>query len=234
MTNLRRFKFLTLLLLFLASLFLNGCKDLFHSPEEDNDNNSNNNGTNLFIGSWSTTADNSYGSFEIKFVVTDSYWTFTDDFAAIQLSGTYRTIMDAGNMMILANASYSDIGTASVSGNTLYLNLAGSSYALTKDDGSYNTANPFIGTWSGFFDDDYHSYYVTATITDSSWTINLNDGFSTQQPSGTYTRNGNTAVLYYTGYSQQAGTATVSGDTLYLYLNDFSDSTITLTKLPGS
>jgi hypothetical protein len=108
---------LALLLLLSASLPLSGCKDLFHSPEEDDSGDYRNQTTNPFLGVWSGPYYDGYSSYYITVTISDYYWYF--DYGYTAGSGTYTRNGNSADLYVTGNYL---IGTATVSGDTLYFN----------------------------------------------------------------------------------------------------------------
>jgi len=71
-------------------------------------------------------------------------------------------------------------------------------------------ANPFAGNWSGTVAFGGQGASATLNVTETTWTFTCPS--AQMMESGTYTRNGNSAVLTQLSYT--FGTATVSGNSL--------------------
>ena len=73
-------------------------------------------------------------------------------------------------------------------------------------------SNPFAGTWTGR---DRAGDRTRLYVDDTNWTITWDDYYDTY--SGSYSRNGNQATLYWEGSNY--GSASVSGNSLTLYVS---------------
>ena len=90
--------------------------------------------------------------------------------------------------------------------------------------GNGTASNPFQGTWTGY---DREGNRVRLYVGDADWTMTL-VGYSYALV-GSYSRNGNSATLYYDGYN--FGSASVSGNSLTLYVSSvWAINNITLYK----
>ena len=92
-----------------------------------------------------------------------------------------------------------------------------------------NDAGPFAGTWTG----TVMGATAIVVISNSGWTLSIPDLFS-YTDTGSFNRNGNSAVLYSNTDGSNVGTANVIDDnTINLVLNSNSDApgTYTLTRL---
>ena len=108
------------------------------------------------------------------------------------------------------------------------LSLVSCDNSNDKDENE-GTSNPFAGTWTASETLSGIVYTYTLTITDSTWTLEVKNGNTIMigsAQSGTYTHNGNSAVVR--GYKNRAGNTpdanvTISG-------NSFTIDGITFTK----
>ena len=174
---------------------------------------SENDGANPFNGTSWTGIDEDGDDIIVSFDSSNTFSVSYPDYPDEGFDGTYT---NDGNTATLR--FHGETGSAVITGNTLQVDLFGEEITLTKigggdnedDDDENDGSNPFSGTSWSYWEDGYKIF--TLSFTGNDWTLYL---FGDFVDGSSYTYNGNTAYLDYSGDD----TAVILGNTLRLTLD---------------